>query len=107
MIHQITATELKSRLDAVEGAPFLLDVREPREFAYCRIEGAILIPLGELARRVDELPAEREVVAICHHGARSLQAAAFLQQSRGLEVVNLQGGVAAWARDVDPSMKQY
>ena len=107
MIHQITATELKSRLDAVEDAPFLLDVREPREFAYCRIEGAILIPLGELARRVDELPAEREVVAICHHGARSLQAAAFLQQSRGLEVVNLQGGVAAWARDVDPSMKQY
>ena len=107
MIRQITATELKARLDAVEDAPFLLDVREPREFAYCRIEGAILIPLGELARRVDELPAEREVVAICHHGARSLQAAAFLQQSRGLEVVNLQGGVAAWARDVDPSMKQY
>lgn len=107
MIRQITATELKARLDAVGDAPFLLDVREPQEFAYCRIEGAVSIPLGELSRRADELPADREIVAICHHGARSLQAAAFLQQRRALAVINLQGGVAAWAHAVDPSMKQY
>lgn len=107
MIRQISATELKDRLVAADAAPFLLDVREPQEFAYCRIEGAVSIPLGELQRRAQELPAGREIVAICHHGTRSLQAAAFLQQNHALEVVNLQGGVAAWARDVDPSMKQY
>ena len=107
MIRQISATELKARLDTVDGAPFLLDVREPQEFEYCRIDGAVLIPLGELTRRADELPTGREIVAICHHGARSMQAASFLQQSRGLDMLNLQGGVAAWARDVDPAMKQY
>ena len=107
MIRQISATELKVRLDSADAVPFLLDVREPQEFAYCRIEGAVSIPLGELPRRAPELPADRDIVAICHHGSRSLQAAAFLQQQHGLEVANLQGGVAAWARDVDPSMKQY
>lgn len=107
MIPQISATELRDRLAAADAAPFLLDVREPREFEYCRIEGAVLIPLGELAGRAHELPAGREIVAICHHGSRSLQAASFLKQSLGLAVTNLQGGVAAWAREVDPSMKQY
>jgi rhodanese-related sulfurtransferase len=107
LIRQIRATELRDRLELAEPAPFLLDVREPQEFAYCRIEGAVSIPLGELHRRVHELPAGREIVAICHHGIRSLQAAAYLMQARALEVMNLQGGVAAWAREIDPSMKQY
>lgn len=107
MIRQITAAELWDRLQAADDAPLLLDVREPQEFAYCRIHGAVSIPLGELPRRAHELPAEREIVAICHHGMRSLQAAAFLQQTLALDVINLQGGVAAWAREVDPSMKHY
>jgi len=110
LIPQTTATELKARLDsasAAEPAPFLLDVREPREFEYCRIEGSVLIPLGELPQRAAELPREREIVTICHHGNRSLHAAAFLRQNVGLDAVNLQGGVAAWAHDVDPTMKQY
>jgi rhodanese-related sulfurtransferase len=107
LIPQISAAELRDRLAAADEVPFLLDVREPREFEYCRIEGAVSIPLGELPGRAHELPAGREIVAICHHGSRSLQAASFLKQSLGLAVTNLQGGVAAWAREVDPSMKQY
>ena len=107
MIRQISATELRNRLEAAEDAPFLLDVREPQEFAYCRIDGSVSIPLGELPRRAHELPPGREIVAICHHGMRSLQAAAFLQRTFALDVANLHGGVAGWARDVDPSMKQY
>lgn len=107
MIPQISATALKERLDAGPDAPFLLDVREPREYDYCRIEGSLLVPLGQLPRRADELPKDRPIVAICHHGNRSMQAAAFLRQNFGLDVTNLQGGVAAWARDVDPTMKQY
>ena len=107
MIPQIAPVELKRRLDDPGSAPFLLDVREPREFDYCRIEGSLLIPMSELPRRANELPADREIVAICHHGSRSFQAAAFLRQNFGLDVTNLQGGVAAWAREVDPAMKQY
>jgi rhodanese-related sulfurtransferase len=107
LIRQISATELRNRLESAEGAPFLLDVREPQEFAYCRLDGAVSIPLGELPRRAHELPAGREIVAICHHGMRSFQAAAFLKQTLALDVMNLQGGVAAWAREVNPSMKQY
>jgi rhodanese-related sulfurtransferase len=104
--------ELKGRLDSANGqhepvAPLLLDVREPREFDYCRIEGSLSIPLGQLPSRAGELPHDRDIVAICHHGARSLQAAAFLQQTRGLDVINLQGGVAAWADQVEPTMKRY
>lgn len=113
MIRQISATELKGRLEARQssqpdiGAPYLLDVREPREFDYCRIEGSVSIPLGQIAVRAGELPDDRDIVAICHHGARSMQAAMFLKQSRGLDVINLQGGVAAWADQVEPSMKRY
>ena len=113
MIRQISPAELKGRLDAGQSdppdaaAPYLLDVREPREFDYCRIEGSVSIPLGQIPARAGELPDDREIIAICHHGARSMRAAMFLQQSRGLEVINLQGGVAAWADQVEPSMKRY
>ena len=113
MIRQISPAELRQRLEAASDSdgdgttPFLLDVREPREFDYCRIEGSVLIPLGQLPQRADEVPGDREVVAICHHGSRSLHAAAFLQQARGLDVINLQGGVAAWADQVEPTMKRY
>ena len=107
MIRQISAAELNQRLADGGNAPLLLDVREPREFDYCRIEGSVSIPLGTLPARAAELPDDREIVAICHHGARSLQAAAFLQQSHGLDVINLQGGVAAWADQVDPGMRRY
>jgi rhodanese-related sulfurtransferase len=106
LIAQITPAELKARLDANE-APFLLDVREPREFDYCHLEGSMLIPMAALPSRAAELPTDREIVAICHHGVRSFQAAAFLRQNFGLDVTNLQGGIAAWAREVDPAMKQY
>ena len=116
MIRQISPAELEARLATSEsaasnaasgGAPFLLDVREPHEFDYCRIEGSVSIPLGQLPARAGEIPEDRDIVAICHHGARSMHAAAFLQQSRGLDVVNLHGGVAAWADQVEPTMKRY
>jgi len=106
LISEITPVELKQRLDAAD-APFLLDVRDPEEFDYCHVEGSVLIPMAELPRRAAELPTDREIVAICHHGVRSFQAAAFLRQNFGLDVTNLEGGIAAWAQEVDPSMKQY
>lgn len=103
----MSVAELKQRLDAPDNKPFLLDVREPNEFAYCNIDGSVLVPLGELVQRAQALPTDREIVVICHHGNRSFRAAAWLQQSLGMDVINLQGGVAAWAAEIDLAMKQY
>ena len=70
----------------------LIDVREPWEFEYCRIEGSVLVPLGELAARMDELPAERPLVLVCHHGNRSWFAAVMLHE------VGFAGAQPAWWR---------
>ena len=87
--------------------PTLLDVREPWEAALCRIPGAVLIPMGELPSRVQELDPDAETVVICHHGVRSYHAARYLETIGFDDVVNLSGGVAAWADEVDPSMPRY
>ena len=85
----------------------LIDVREPWEFEYCRIDGSVLIPLSELAARIDEVPGDRPLVVVCHHGNRSWHAAAMLKQGGFGEVHNLRGGVEEWAAEVDPTMKRY
>lgn len=74
---------------------FLLDVREPDEFEEGHIEGAVLIPLGSLPRRLAEVPKDREVVVICSVGGRSARATEFLRRN-GVEAVNLHGGMRAW-----------
>lgn len=86
----------------------LIDVREPDEFAYCHLPGSRLIPLGELAARAAEVPPDRPVVLVCHHGVRSAQALAYLAQRHGHENLrNLRGGIDAWSRRVDPSVPVY
>ena len=108
MIPQLAAVDLaRWRADASRAAPLLVDVREPWEFAYCRIDGALSIPLSELARRRDELPRGRPLVLVCHHGQRSQHAAMLLAGAGFEQVHNLQGGVESWALDVDPAMKRY
>ncbi len=91
-----------------DGAPHaILDVREPWEIELSAIEGSIYIPLGVLPMRVGELPKDRPLVVLCHHGFRSAQATAWLR-NQGFELaVNLTGGIDAWARRVDPSLKVY
>jgi rhodanese-related sulfurtransferase len=93
--------------DTARGKPQLLDVREPWEFQTCRLENSRLVPLRELPARVAELDPAAETVVICHHGARSMQAAMYLERNGFASVHNLAGGVAAWARSVDPSMPVY
>jgi rhodanese-related sulfurtransferase len=101
----ITPEELKTRLDAGD-RPELLDVREPWEFELARIEGARLIPMGELSERVSELDPEAETVVICHHGNRSAYVARALQQAGFAKVLNLDGGLDAYS-DVDESVPRY
>ncbi len=77
--------------------PFLLDVRQPEEFRDGHIPGAKLIPLGELAGRMGELPRDREIICVCRSGSRSHSATRHLT-SAGYNAVNLTGGMNAWAR---------
>ncbi len=105
-IPQIQPSELKALLDA--GAPvLLLDVRQPEEHAFCALPGSVLIPLGELMGRVEEVrPEGATVVVYCHHGVRSLTGAAILRQS-GIEAASLAGGIDRWALAVDPGVPRY
>ncbi|MDH5408873.1 MAG: rhodanese-like domain-containing protein [Gammaproteobacteria bacterium] len=99
--------ELKQHLDTVAERPLLLDVRETWEFERCHIEGSILISMGQIRDKMSELDPERETVIICHHGIRSRQVAYYLEQYGFTNLINLDGGVEHWARDVDPSMNRY
>lgn len=103
----ISAIELHRWLRESDPKPLLLDVREPVEFKYCHIEGSRNLPMGEVFLRLIELDPTRETVVICHHGVRSAQIANFLLGHGFKRVINLQGGIAAWARDVDPQMPTY
>lgn len=105
-MRQFRPAELAAHLQA-GGTPVLLDVREPWEWNLCRLPGAILMPMSELASRLQELNKEAETVVICHHGVRSFHAARYLEAAGFGNVINLSGGVAAWADEVDPAMPRY
>ena len=106
-MRHVGAEELKAWLSSGTGPYELLDVREPWEFEVCRIAGSRLVPLGQLPARLSELQPDRPTVVICHHGVRSLRAAAFLEHCGFGDVVNLSGGIDAWARTVEPGMPVY
>ena len=82
-------------------------MREQWEWDTARIEGAQHMPMREVPNRMDELAQDKDVVAICHHGGRSLQVAMFLEKNGFAKVHNLQGGVDAWSRTVDPAVPLY
>lgn len=107
-MQQLTAPALAAWLaDPARPKPLLLDVREPWEFATCHIDGATPIPMQTIPARHPELDPDAPVVCICHHGARSMQVAAFLEHQGFTQVSNLQGGIHAWALQVDPAMPTY
>ncbi|MGQ0541677.1 MAG: rhodanese-like domain-containing protein [Blastocatellia bacterium] len=107
MIEEISATELKRRID--EGADIqLIDVRQPDENAFAKIEGAKLIPLGEIIRRIGEIDANRETVIHCKMGGRSAKAIELLQQAGfSGSLKNLKGGITAWSNEVDSKIPKY
>jgi molybdopterin/thiamine biosynthesis adenylyltransferase/rhodanese-related sulfurtransferase len=104
-IPEISAKDLKARQDRGDDL-FILDVREPHEYQICNLNGK-LIPLGELPRRVNELDSSREMVVHCRSGKRSADAIQFLQKAGFKKLLNLKGGVLAWADEVDPAMPKY
>ena len=103
---EITPADVKARLEQGEKL-VLIDVREPWEYALCRIEGAKHVPLGTLAASLETLPDVDEVICYCHHGMRSLDAAAWLR-FQGIErAKSLAGGIERWSVEIDPQVPRY
>ena len=103
---EITPERLKQRIDAGEDL-FVLDVRNPHEYQICRIPGTVLVPLPDLPARLAEVPRDREVIVHCKSGMRSGKAIELLKASGYGNLVNLTGGILAWADKVDPGMARY
>jgi adenylyltransferase/sulfurtransferase len=103
---EITALELKQRLDRGDKLT-IIDVREPNEYQINRIAGSILIPLGDIPKRVNELDPSAELIMQCKSGARSGRAADFLRSVGFKHVLNLKGGILDWIDKVDPSQPKY
>jgi rhodanese-related sulfurtransferase len=103
---EITPAAVKARLDSGEKV-VLIDVREPWEHQLCRIEGATLIPLGSLAGSLQTLPDVDELVCYCHHGMRSLDAAAWLRFQGIEKAKSLTGGIERWSVEIDPKVPRY
>ena len=104
---EITATELKQRLDRGEDIQ-IVDVREDNEVAFARIPNSIHIPLGQILNRMTEIDASRETVVHCKMGGRSARAIDALKRSGYTgNLANLKGGILAWSDEVDPSVPKY
>lgn len=107
-MQQITPAALKSWLDDTSRPqPVLVDVRESWEVEICALPGATHIALSTIPARAAELDRAAELVMVCHHGGRSMQAGLFLERQGFARIHNLAGGVDAWARAVDPTMPTY
>lgn len=103
---EIDVRELDSRRKAGENL-VVLDVREPWEVEICSLEGALAIPLGQIPASLEQIPTDRPVIVMCHHGFRSANAVAWLRAQGFSQASNLFGGIAAWAHSIDPSMPSY
>jgi rhodanese-related sulfurtransferase len=105
-VTEISVAELKRRRDAGEGL-MLLDVREPIEVARASVAGATVIAMGEIPLHLAELPHERPIVVMCHHGSRSANVTHFLNANGFPNAVNLDGGIDAWSLEIDPAVARY
>lgn len=107
MEYEITPEEVKAKLD--QGEEFmLLDVREPWEFDAAHMEGARLVPMGDVPSRAhQELDPEGHIVVVCHHGVRSLSVTAWLRQQGFEKAQSMRGGIDAWSRRVDSNVPVY
>lgn len=107
-MQHLNATELAAWLaDSSREPPLLLDVRELWEYETCHIADSKLITMQTIPARQEELDPQQAVVCICHHGARSMQVAAFLERAGFEQVINLTGGIHGWALQVDRTMPTY
>ena len=106
-MNQLSVAELAGWLaQSDRPGPQVVDVREPWEIATAALPGTINIPMREIPGRLGELDAGREIVAMCHHGGRSMQVAMYLEH-HGFKAHNLAGGIDAWSREIDAGVPRY
>ena len=114
---EISAAELKQLLNSEtltttnssqQPSFVLLDVREPWEYEAARIAGSMLMPMGDVpSRAFQELDPEVRIVALCHHGVRSLNVAVWLRNQGFENAQSMRGGIDAWSREIDPAVPRY
>ncbi|WP_294769131.1 rhodanese-like domain-containing protein [uncultured Rhodoferax sp.] len=113
MIDQIRPSQLEPWFQSLSapGLPLVLDVREPHELAVARVRDdgveVLAIPMGTIPARLAELDATRPIACLCHHGARSMQVAMYLQSHGFAQVANIAGGIDAWSAERDPAVPRY
>jgi len=111
MITQVRPSEFDGWLQAQPVAPLVLDVREPWELNVASVKPAgfelVAIPMNQMPARLAELPQDRPIACLCHHGARSMNVAMFLLQQGYADVANVAGGIDAWSREKDSGVPRY
>lgn len=105
---EITCRQTKKLLEG-EAPPVLIDCREQHEYDFCKIQGAILVPLSDFQGRAEALlhHIEQKAIIYCHHGVRSLHAAQYLHQQGYTHTLSMQGGIDRWSVMVDPNIARY
>lgn len=111
MIPQVRPSDFGDWLQAQSARPVVLDVREPWEVQTASVQpeefDLVAIPMQEIPERLDEVPQDRPVAVLCHHGMRSQRVAMFLAHQGYTDVANIAGGIEAWSRERDPGVPQY
>ncbi len=107
MVEELSPREVAQRLRTRPPAILLLDVREPDERAFARIEPSLHVPMSDVPRHLGRLPRDRTIVVYCHHGSRSQLVAGYLETMGFESIANLTGGIDAWSAEVDPAVARY
>ena len=106
-MREMTPDECRTYLERAPVRPLLLDVREPWEYRIASLEGSTLIPMRQIPSAIEDLDPAQEVIVICHHGIRSRHVAHYLESRGFTRVINLRGGIDAWARELDTLLATY
>jgi len=104
---EVTVQDMKRALDDPKSGIKVIDVREPDEYEIAHVEGAQLLPLGQLQARFTELDPNQQYYLHCHHGGRSMRALQFLRQQGFKYLKNVKGGISAWSDEIDHSVPKY
>ena len=104
---EMSVQEIHNYLQDSEKKPVLLDVRENWEYDICHIEGSMLMPMQTVPQQLQQLDPHQETIVICHHGIRSRMVGQYLEQADFKNIINLSGGVNAWAQQIDLNMPSY
>lgn len=105
-IKNISVQDLSGIIKSNKGI-HIIDVRETFEWDICRIEGTTNIPMSELIECIEKIPQQEKTVIMCHHGVRSLNVIHYLETKGFHRLINLEGGIDAWAIEIDKSMNRY